>query len=68
MNVDEHCLLVVIFLSKVGVGIVKFYAAMAVNRIARYLALAQERSPGAGLDLSELNAANPQEFFRKKVL
>lgn len=67
VNVDEHCLLVVIFLSKVGVGIVKFYAAMAVNRIARHLALALERSPGAGLDLSELNSANPQDFFRKKV-
>jgi predicted regulator of Ras-like GTPase activity (Roadblock/LC7/MglB family) len=66
VSVDEHCLLVVIFLSQVGVGVVKFYANMAVSRIARFLALAHERNPGAGLDLSELNAANPQEFFRKR--
>jgi predicted regulator of Ras-like GTPase activity (Roadblock/LC7/MglB family) len=68
INVDEHCMLVVIFLSKVGVGVVKFYATMAVKRVAHQLALAQERDPGAGLDLSVLNAADPQEFFRKKAV
>ncbi|HTL72251.1 MAG TPA: roadblock/LC7 domain-containing protein [bacterium] len=68
INVDEHCMLVVVFLSQVGVGVVKFYATMAVKRIAAQLAAAQERDPGAGLDLSVLNAANPQEFFRKKVV
>jgi predicted regulator of Ras-like GTPase activity (Roadblock/LC7/MglB family) len=66
INVDEHCMLVVIFLSQVGVGVVKFYAGMTVKQIARHLNAAQERSPGAGLDLSELNAADPQTFFRKK--
>jgi len=68
INVDEHCMLVVIFLSQVGVGVVKFYATMTVKRIARQLVAAQERDPGAGLDLSVLNAANPQEFFRKKAV
>jgi hypothetical protein len=48
------------------VGVVKFYAGAAVKKIARQLALAQERSPQAGLDLSALNATNPQDFFRKK--
>jgi predicted regulator of Ras-like GTPase activity (Roadblock/LC7/MglB family)/predicted RNA-binding Zn-ribbon protein involved in translation (DUF1610 family) len=67
VNVDENCLLAVIFQSRTGVGVVKFYAAFAVKRIARQFALAQERSPQAGLDLSELNATNPQDFFRKKV-
>jgi len=67
INVDDHCMLVVIFLSKVGVGVVKFYAAMAVKQVARHLAAAKERSPGAGLDLSALNAADPQEYFRKKA-
>lgn len=66
VNVDEHCLLVVIFFSKVGVGVVKFYANPAVSRIARHLADARERNPSAGLDLSELNAADPQAFFRKR--
>jgi predicted regulator of Ras-like GTPase activity (Roadblock/LC7/MglB family) len=67
VNVDEHCLLAVIFRSQVGAGVVKFYSSMAVKQIARQLILAQERAPGAGLDLSELNSANPQELFRKKA-
>ena len=66
INVDEHCLLAVIFQSQSGVGVVKFYASTAVSRIARQLAFAQARSPHAGLDLSALNATNPQDFFRKK--
>ena len=66
INVDEHCLLAVIFQLQTGVGVVKFYASFAVKQIARQLALAQERSPQAGLDLSELNATNPQDYFRKK--
>ncbi len=65
-DVDEHCLLVVIFKSNSGVGVVKYYAAGAVKKIAAQLAAAVARSPGAGLDLSELNVADPQEFFRRK--
>ncbi len=67
-NVDEHCLLAVIFQSQTGVGVVRFYAVGAVKRIAQQLALARERSPGAGLDLSAMNVANPQPLFRKKEL
>lgn len=67
VNVDEHCLLVVIFQSKVGVGVVKFYAGSTVKRIAKHLAVAHERNPDAGLDLSVLNAADPQAFFRKRA-
>ena len=66
-NVDEHCLLVVIFQSASGIGVVKYYAAGAVAKIAAQLAAAVARAPGAGLDLSELNRADPQEFFRKKT-
>jgi len=65
-NVDEHCLLVVIFPSKTGVGVVKFYSTNAVNRVASQLQAARERDPAGGLDLSELNVADPQGFFRKK--
>lgn len=67
MNVDEHCLLVVSFPSKTGLGIVKYYSAGAAKRIARQLAAARKRDPDGGLDLSELNVANPQELFRKKA-
>src|SRR5450432_55990 len=66
MNVDEHCLIVVIFKAQVGVGVVKYYAAGAVKRIARQLLIAQERAPGLGLDLSVLNVADSESFFRKK--
>jgi predicted regulator of Ras-like GTPase activity (Roadblock/LC7/MglB family) len=66
VNVDEHCLVVVIFKSEVGVGIVKYHAVKAVKRIARQLQHAQEREPDGGLDLSVLNVADTQNFFHKK--
>ena len=68
INVDEHCMLVVIFLSDVGVGVVKFYAAFAVKKIAQHLAAARNRNPEASLDLSAMNVADPQNLFRKKEL
>jgi predicted regulator of Ras-like GTPase activity (Roadblock/LC7/MglB family) len=64
VNVDEHCLLVVIFSS--AVGVVKYFAAGAVPKIARQLQAARERSPGQGIDLSLLNVADTQDVFRKK--
>jgi predicted regulator of Ras-like GTPase activity (Roadblock/LC7/MglB family) len=66
INADEHCLLVVIFKSQSGVGVVKYYAATAIKRIARQLKIARKRAPNEGLDLSMLNVADTQYFFRKK--
>src|SRR5271170_4338908 len=66
VNVDDNCMLVVIFKSQTGVGVVKYYAAAAVKRIARQLAVAHERAPGMGLDLSVLNTAETESVFRKK--
>ena len=66
VNVDEHSLLVVIFKSHSGVGVVKYYAATAVKRIARQLKTARERAPEEGLDLSVLNVAETAPLFRKK--
>jgi predicted regulator of Ras-like GTPase activity (Roadblock/LC7/MglB family) len=66
VNVDEHCMLVVIFKAEVGVGVVKYYAGSAVKRLARRLKTARERNPNGGLDLSVLNVADPQNLFRKK--
>ena len=65
-NVDEQSLLVVIFKSHSGVGVVKYYAAAAIKRIARQLKIAKERAPEAGLDLSVLNVAETRPLFRKK--
>ena len=66
VNVDDNCMLVVIFKSQTGVGVVKYFASPAVKRIACQLEIAQERAPGQGLDLSVLNVAETGQFFRKK--
>jgi predicted regulator of Ras-like GTPase activity (Roadblock/LC7/MglB family) len=66
INVDEHCMLVVIFKSHTGVGVVKYYAAGAVKHIAHQIKTASERAPGEGLDLSVLNVADTGQFFRKR--
>jgi hypothetical protein len=46
--------------------VVKYYAAGAVKEIASQVVTAEERAPGVGLDLSVLNVADTQGFFRKK--
>ena len=65
--VDDNCLLVIIFQAQVSVGAVKYFAIPAVDRIAAQLQIAQERDPGAGVDLSELNLADPSEIFKRKT-
>lgn len=67
MNVDESCLLTVVFPARVSVGAVKYFAADAARQIAAQLQSAQRRAPGAGLDLSMLNLADTKSLFRKKV-
>lgn len=66
-SVDAHCLLVVIFQAAVGVGTVKYFAATACARIAQQMKIAQQREPTAGLDLSELNLADPSGVFKRKT-
>jgi predicted regulator of Ras-like GTPase activity (Roadblock/LC7/MglB family) len=64
--VDEHCLLVVIFKAHVSVGVVKYFALPAGEKIAEQMRSAQERDPGTGLDLSVLNLADTAELFKRK--
>jgi predicted regulator of Ras-like GTPase activity (Roadblock/LC7/MglB family) len=66
ISVDEHALLVAIFKSQAGVGVVKYFASNAIKGIARQLKVARDRAPGQGLDLSMLNVANAGPFFRRK--
>jgi len=66
-NIDESCLLMVIFPSKVGVGMVKYHATEARADIAAQFKVAQARDPGAGLDLSVMNMADPSELFKRRV-
>ena len=65
--VDEQCMLVVIFKAAVSVGVVKYFAVPAAEQIARQFQLAAQRDPGAGLDLSILNLADPSEVFKRKT-
>ena len=64
--VDESCLLTVIFKAHLSVGVVKYFSAPAAQQVAQQLQTAQQRDPGAGLDLSMLNLADPSEVFKKK--
>lgn len=66
-NVDEQCLLLVIFPAQVGVGIVKYHAAQVRERIALQMQTAQLRDPDASLDLSVLNMADTSGLFKRKA-
>lgn len=66
VNIDDHCLLIVIFNANLGVGAMKYHAEGAILAIARQLAAAQERNPDGGYDLSVLNLADSESLFRKK--
>ena len=66
VNIDEHCLLIVIFSAIIGVGIMRYYASGAIRKIAGQLVVAQNRNPDGGYDLSVLNIADSESLFRKK--
>ena len=66
VSVDEFCLLTIIFRADVSVGVVKYYAAPCATNIADQMQTAQQRDPGAGLDLSILNVADTADFFKRK--
>jgi len=68
INVDEHCLLLVVFQSQVGVGGVKQFAPIARQKIADQLRRARERNPAEGFDLSVLNVADSAGLFRRQPL
>jgi len=66
VNIDEHCLLIVIFSASIGVGIMRYFASGAIRKIAAQTAVARNRNPGGGYDLSVLNIADSESLFRKK--
>jgi predicted regulator of Ras-like GTPase activity (Roadblock/LC7/MglB family) len=65
-NVDEFCLLAIIFGVHVSVGAVKYYAEPIVKAIGEQMKRAQARTPDEGLDLSIANLADPSGLFKKK--
>jgi len=66
LNVDEHCLLTIIFKASLSVGAIKYFARDTTRRVAMQLQLALHRDPGTGIDLSMLNLADPSVVFRRK--
>ena len=66
LTVDENCLLVAVFDSRITVGAVKYYAVGIVTQAAEQLQKARERSPDSNLDLSALNLEGTSELFQRK--
>jgi predicted regulator of Ras-like GTPase activity (Roadblock/LC7/MglB family) len=66
-DIDEHCLLVVIFGAQVSVGAVKYYATTAISQVARQMEAARHRAPEEGVDLSILNLADSADLFGRKT-
>jgi predicted regulator of Ras-like GTPase activity (Roadblock/LC7/MglB family) len=64
--IDEQCMLTVIFKASLSVGAIKYFSLPAAQHIALQLKIAQQRDPGAGLDLSELNMADTSDLFKRK--
>jgi predicted regulator of Ras-like GTPase activity (Roadblock/LC7/MglB family) len=64
--IDSQCLLVVLFQAQISVGAVRYYAASAIQTIARQLAKALARAPQEGLDLALLNVDDTTNIFRRK--
>jgi len=66
MNVDEYCLLSVIFKANLSVGAIRYYASDTIKKVAAQLKKAHSREPESGLDLSMLNLADPSPIFKKR--
>ena len=64
LNIDENCILVLIFSTDHTVGSMKYYAAPAVKSLCGRLASASERGETA-LDLCDMNPDDVQALFRR---
>lgn len=65
LNIDENCLLVLIFGTQQTVGSMKYYAAPAVKQVAAQIKVATGRGNGA-LDLCDMNPEDVQAtLFRR---
>ena len=64
LNIDENCILVLIFGTEQTVGSMKYYAAPAVKQISEQLKVASARGETA-LDLCDMDATDVQALFRR---
>ncbi len=67
MDINENCLLVTIFPATVSVGVVRYFGARAATQIDTQLVIATNRSPGAGIDLTDLNITDASTTLRQKT-
>jgi predicted regulator of Ras-like GTPase activity (Roadblock/LC7/MglB family) len=66
LNVDEYCLMTVVFKAHISVGAVKYFGNSTIKDVAAQMHRAYQRDPSGGVDLSMLNMADPSPVFRKK--
>lgn len=66
-DVNEQCLILIVFPTGLSVGVVKYYAVDSVKEIAAQLNIAGNRSPEQGLDLSISNVADTSPLFQRKA-
>jgi predicted regulator of Ras-like GTPase activity (Roadblock/LC7/MglB family) len=64
LNIDENCLLVLVFGTQQTVGSMKYYAAPAVKQIAAQIKVAAGRG-NAPIDLCDMNPEDVQALFRR---
>ena len=64
LNIDEHCLLVLVFGTQQTVGSMKYYASPAVKQIATQIKTASARGD-MGLDLCDMNPEDVNTLFRR---
>jgi predicted regulator of Ras-like GTPase activity (Roadblock/LC7/MglB family) len=65
-QIDETCLVVVVFPAKVSVGFVRYCANSSSKLMEEQLSVARSRAPSRGLDLCNLNPRDVSEVFRMK--
>lgn len=66
MNVEEYCIMIVIFKASVSVGLIKYCAQDTVKTIAAQMKIAAARAPGATLDMVEMDVGDIGEVFKRK--
>lgn len=64
MNIDENCLLVLVFGTDQTVGSMKYYSAPAVKQIAAQIKVASARG-NPDIDLCDMNPDDVQALFRR---
>jgi predicted regulator of Ras-like GTPase activity (Roadblock/LC7/MglB family) len=63
--IDEALLMILVFRADLGVGIMKYHAKAATEKIAIQLTVARLREPDTTVDLVSMNALDAADIFRK---